>query len=29
MSKTTKIRWVIAHEPLSLFVRAAQDFEKI
>jgi C4-dicarboxylate-binding protein DctP len=28
MSKTTKIRWVIAHEPLSLFVRAAQDFEK-
>jgi TRAP-type C4-dicarboxylate transport system substrate-binding protein len=28
MNKTTKIRWVIAHEPLSLFVRAAQDFEK-
>ena len=28
MSKTTKIRWVIAHEPLSLFVRAAHDFEK-
>ena len=28
MSKTTKIRWVIAHEPLSLFVRAARDFEK-
>ena len=28
MTKTTKIRWVIAHEPLSLFVRAAQDFEK-
>ena len=27
MSKTTKIRWVIAHEPLSLFVRAAHDFE--
>jgi TRAP-type C4-dicarboxylate transport system substrate-binding protein len=26
--KTTKIRWVIAHEPLSLFVRAAQDFQK-
>jgi len=25
--KTTKIRWVIAHEPLSLFVRAAKDFE--
>lgn len=28
MTKTTKIRWVIAHEPLSLFVRAAKDFEK-
>jgi TRAP-type transport system periplasmic protein len=28
MSKTTKIRWVIAHEPLSLFVRAAKDFER-
>jgi TRAP-type C4-dicarboxylate transport system substrate-binding protein len=28
MSKTTKIRWVIAHEPLSLFYRAARDFEK-
>jgi TRAP-type C4-dicarboxylate transport system substrate-binding protein len=28
MNKTTKIRWVIAHEPLSLFVRAAQDFER-
>lgn len=26
--KTTKIRWVIAHEPLSLFYRAAKDFEK-
>jgi hypothetical protein len=26
--KNTKIRWVIAHEPLSLFVRAAHDFEK-
>jgi TRAP-type C4-dicarboxylate transport system substrate-binding protein len=26
--KTTKIRWVIAHEPLSLFVRAAEDFQK-
>ena len=26
--KTTKIRWVIAHEPLSLFVRAAKDFQK-
>lgn len=25
--KTTKIRWVIAHEPLSLFVRAAKDFQ--
>lgn len=28
MTKTTKIRWVIAHEPLSLFYRAAKDFEK-
>jgi TRAP-type C4-dicarboxylate transport system substrate-binding protein len=28
MNKTTKIRWVIAHEPLSLFVRAAKDFER-
>lgn len=28
MSKTTKIRWVIAHEPLNLFVRAAEDFER-
>lgn len=28
MAKTTKIRWVIAHEPLSLFYRAARDFEK-
>ncbi len=27
MSKTTKIRWVIAHEPLNLFLRAAKDFE--
>jgi TRAP-type C4-dicarboxylate transport system substrate-binding protein len=27
MSKTTKIRWVIAHEPLSLFERAAKDFQ--
>lgn len=27
MSKTTKIRWVIAHEPLNLFVRAAKDFQ--
>lgn len=26
--KTTKIRWVIAHEPLSLFVRAAEDFQQ-
>ena len=25
---TTKIRWVIAHEPLSLFLRAARDFER-
>jgi len=28
MSKVTKIRWVIAHEPLSLFIRAAKDFER-
>lgn len=28
MKKQTKIRWVIAHEPLSLFFRAAKDFEK-
>ena len=28
MTKTTKIRWVIAHEPLSLFVRAAEDFQR-
>jgi TRAP-type C4-dicarboxylate transport system substrate-binding protein len=28
MKKTTKIRWVIAHEPLSLFYRAARDFER-
>jgi TRAP-type C4-dicarboxylate transport system substrate-binding protein len=27
MAKITKIRWVIAHEPLSLFVRAAKDFQ--
>jgi TRAP-type C4-dicarboxylate transport system substrate-binding protein len=27
MSQTTKIRWVIAHEPLNLFLRAAQDFQ--
>ena len=26
--KTTKIRWVIAHEPLSLFVRAAEDLQR-
>lgn len=25
--KTTKIRWVIAHEPLALFLRAAEDFQ--
>ena len=25
--KTTNIRWVIAHEPLCLFVRAAKDFQ--
>ena len=28
MKKNTKIRWVIAHEPLSLFYRAARDFER-
>jgi TRAP-type C4-dicarboxylate transport system substrate-binding protein len=28
MQKTTKIRWVIAHEPLNLFIRAAEDFER-
>lgn len=27
MSKITKIRWVIAHEPVRLFYRAAKDFE--
>jgi len=27
MTKTTKIKWVIAHEPLSLFERAAKDFQ--
>lgn len=27
MSKKTKIRWVIAHEPIKLFYRAAKDFE--
>jgi hypothetical protein len=27
MAKVTKIRWVIAHEPLHLFVRAAKDFQ--
>ena len=28
MTQTTKIRWVIAHEPLNLFLRAAADFER-
>jgi TRAP-type C4-dicarboxylate transport system substrate-binding protein len=28
MSKITKIRWVIAHEPLNLFLRAAEDFQR-
>jgi TRAP-type C4-dicarboxylate transport system substrate-binding protein len=27
MSKTTTIRWVIAHEPVRLFYRSAKDFE--
>jgi TRAP-type C4-dicarboxylate transport system substrate-binding protein len=26
MSKTTKIRWVLAHEPIELFIRAAKVF---
>ena len=26
--KTTTIRWVIAHEPLSPFLRAAKDFQQ-
>jgi len=28
MNNVTKIRWVIAHEPLNLFLRAAEDFER-
>jgi TRAP-type C4-dicarboxylate transport system substrate-binding protein len=28
MGETVKIRWVIAHEPLNLFLRAARDFEQ-
>lgn len=28
MNEKTKIRWVIAHEPLSLFMRAAESFAK-
>ena len=27
MAKITKIRWVIAHEPLSVFVRSAKYFQ--
>ena len=27
MEKTTKIRWVVAHDPLYLFLRAAEDFQ--
>lgn len=27
MTKTTTIRWVIAHEPVRLFYRSAKDFE--
>lgn len=27
MSKITKIRWVVAHDPLYLFLRAAEDFQ--
>ena len=26
--KNTLIRWVIAHEPLELFIRAAKDFQE-
>lgn len=28
MTETTKIRWVIAHEPVKLFLRAAKEFEQ-
>jgi len=28
MGESVKIRWVIAHEPLNLFLRAARDFEQ-
>lgn len=27
MEKITKIRWVVAHDPLYLFLRAAEDFQ--
>lgn len=27
MQKITKIRWVVAHDPLYLFLRAAEDFQ--
>lgn len=27
MEKVTKIRWVVAHDPLYLFLRAAEDFQ--
>jgi len=27
MKKVTKIRWVVAHDPLYLFLRAAEDFQ--
>jgi len=27
MKKITKIRWVVAHDPLYLFLRAAEDFQ--
>jgi TRAP-type C4-dicarboxylate transport system substrate-binding protein len=29
MTKTTKIRWVIAHEPAYLFYRVAEDFKRL
>ena len=29
MTKPTKIRWVIAHEPAYLFYRVAEDFKNL
>ena len=28
MNQTYKIKWVVAHDPLYLFLRAAQDFKQ-